>query len=86
MNFLLKTLLIFALVAPKYALAAVASADFVRNANHITKGTIDVERLPTGTSDTTVAIGDDVRFETVSVGKPPENTTIPENRALIWIE
>ena len=86
MKFLLKILLIFGLVAPKYTLAAIASADFVRNANHITKGTIDVKHLPTGTSDSTVAIGDDVRFETVSVGKPSENTTIPENRALIWVE
>ncbi len=79
---------VFVLFLPMVAVADIASVDYtkayVQNANNITKGTLSTERLSVGSDDNTVAAGDDVRFETISVGEP--DVSAPDNRAVIWIE
>ena len=52
------------------------------NAANITSGTMDVARLPVGTTSTTVAVGDDVRFNTVSTTQP--SGTPPTGQVFIW--
>ncbi|MEE1111223.1 MAG: hypothetical protein UIH99_03345 [Alphaproteobacteria bacterium] len=54
------------------------------DAANLLTGTVDINRLPVGTSSTTVASGSDNRFDTVSVGQP--STTAPSGRTLIWVE
>ena len=52
------------------------------NAANITSGTMDVARLPVGTTSTTVSAGDDVRFNTVSTTQP--SGTPPTGQVFIW--
>jgi len=52
------------------------------NASNITSGTMDVARLPVGTTSTTVAAGDDVRFDTVSTTQP--SGTPPSGTVFMW--
>lgn len=66
------------------AMADIASTTYASSADNITHGTLSAEHLPIGDVADTVASGDDVRFETVSIGRP--DTDAPSDRALIWIE
>ena len=52
------------------------------NAANITSGTIGVARLPVGTTSTTVAAGDDARFDSVSTTQP--SGTPPTGRVWVW--
>ena len=52
------------------------------NAANITSGTMDVARLPVGTTATTVAVGNDGRFDTVPTTQP--SGTPPTGRVFIW--
>ena len=52
------------------------------NAANITSGTIDVARLPVGTTSTTVAAGNDARFDTVSTTQP--SGTPPSGTVFMW--
>jgi len=54
------------------------------NAANISSGTLNVGRLPVGTTSTTVAAGDDVRFNTVSTTQP--SGTPPSGTVFIWFE
>ena len=54
------------------------------NAANISSGTMDVARLPVGTTATTVAAGNDVRFDTVSTSQP--SGTPPTGTVFIWFD
>ncbi len=54
------------------------------NADNITSGTLNTERLNVGTSDGTVAAGNDVRFDTISTSRP--EGTPPEGSVFVWFE
>ncbi len=62
-------------------LSNVANVD-TTDATNITTGTMDVARLPVGTTSTTVAAGDDVRFDTLSTTTP--TGTPPTGRVFVW--
>ena len=79
-----KLIFVFCCLMPGLANADIASTNFAKNAENITAGTLKTERLLVGSETGTVAAGNDVRFETISVGKP--NVSTGENRAVIWIE
>ena len=72
------------LLFPCVLSAEIASTKYAGDAANITTGTLDTERLSVGTDSGTVAAGDDVRFETISVGNPDVDPG--DGRALIWIE
>ena len=52
------------------------------NAANITSGTIDVARLPVGTTSTTIAVGNDARFDSISTTQP--TGTQPTGRVWVW--
>ena len=54
------------------------------NASNLTSGTVGVARLPVGTTSTTVAAGNDARFDTVSTTQP--SGTPPTGQVFIWFE
>ncbi len=64
---------------------SVPTVSYVSNASNLTKGTVNVERLPVGTDARSVAAGNDNRFDSVPLGKP-EKVQPVEGRALMWIE
>ncbi|MBQ3039040.1 MAG: hypothetical protein IJD41_00595 [Alphaproteobacteria bacterium] len=72
------------LVVPGISIADIASTTYASSADNITHGTLSVEHLPVGTGDDTVAAGNDARFETIAIGEP--DASVPDGRALIWIE
>lgn len=79
-----KVCLMILLMLPFCAVAGLPSVEYVEDAGHIKKGTLDTARLNVGTAQNTVAAGNDTRFETISIGKP--NITSSDGRALIWVE
>lgn len=52
------------------------------NADNITTGTLGYDRLPVGTTENTVAAGDDARFYAIPTTKP--TVAAPEGMALVW--
>ena len=54
------------------------------NAANISSGAMDIARLPVGTTSTTVAAGNDARFDTVSTTQP--SGTPPTGRVFVWFE
>ena len=54
------------------------------NAANITSGTMDVARLPVGTTSTTVAAGNDARFDTISTTQP--SGTPPTGTVFVWFD
>lgn len=52
------------------------------NASNLTSGTVAYDRLPVGTATSTVASGDDVRFNTIPTTKP--SGTPPSGQVFIW--
>lgn len=54
------------------------------NADNLTSGTVSFARLPVGTSENTVAAGDDVRFNTIATAQP--NGTPPSGSVFVWFE
>lgn len=54
------------------------------NANNITSGEIAYERIPVGSTEKTVASGDDARFYTIPTSRP--NITAPSGTVLVWFE
>ena len=54
------------------------------DATNITSGTVNVARLPVGTTSTTVAAGNDARFDTVSTTQP--SGTPPTGTVFIWFD
>ncbi|MBR4892024.1 MAG: hypothetical protein IKZ34_02480 [Alphaproteobacteria bacterium] len=66
------------------AVPNVPTVSYVNNADNLTKGTVNVQRLPVGEVADTVAAGNDKRFDTVPLGRP--DVTVSEGRALMWIE
>ena len=79
-----KVCLMILLMLPFCAVAGLPSVEYVEDAGHIKKGTLDTARLNVGTAANSVAAGNDTRFETISVGKP--DMMVPDGRALIWVE
>ena len=75
---------VFVFLLPIVAMADIASTNYVGDAGNIIEGTLSADRLPLGNTKGTVASGDDLRFETISVGNPGIDGT--ETRAVIWIE
>lgn len=68
-----------------FAEPSVPTKSYVNNANNLTTGTVNIERLPVGEGADKVAAGNDKRFDSVPLSKPSE-ATVGEGRALIWIE
>ena len=54
------------------------------NANNITSGEIAYERIPVGSTEKTVASGDDTRFYTIPTSRP--NISPPSGTVLVWFE
>lgn len=52
------------------------------NAANISSGTISIDRLPVGTTSTTVAAGNDSRFDTISTTQP--SGTPPTGTVFVW--
>ena len=52
------------------------------NASNLSSGTVNVSRLPVGTTSTTVAAGDDARFDSVPTSQPAG--TPPTGRVWVW--
>lgn len=52
------------------------------NAANITTGELGYDRLPVGTTENTVAAGDDARFYAIPTTKP--TVAAPEGMALVW--
>ena len=71
-------------LTPALAVADIASVDFASNANNLNSGTVSVSRLPVGSSSSTVAAGNDVRFNSIAYGRPTE--TVDSTRVLVWVE
>ena len=51
------------------AFADIASASYASDADNLTAGTVSVQRLLVGNTATTVAAGNDVRFNSVPYGR-----------------
>ena len=66
------------------AFADIASAAYASDADNLTAGTVDVQRLPVGDSATTVAAGNDVRFNSLPYGRPTD--LVDNSRVLVWVE
>ncbi|MCL2748458.1 MAG: hypothetical protein FWE50_00055 [Alphaproteobacteria bacterium] len=64
-------------------LGNVANVD-QQNANNITSGTVAYARLPVGNAVSTIAAGNDTRFDTIPTTAPQGSPAV--GRALIWIE
>lgn len=61
---------------------ALAAADIpVLDAGKITTGTLDIARIPTGTTGTTVALGNDSRFHTQNTDTGTSSTTFQLNNS-----
>ena len=54
------------------------------NAANITSGTLNVARLPVGTVASTVAAGNDDRFDTIPTSAP--SGTPPTGRVFVWFD
>lgn len=54
----------------------------VSNASNLASGTVDVARLPVGTTTGTVASGGDTRFDTLPTTTP--DGTPPAGRVYVW--
>ena len=54
------------------------------NASNLTSGTVNISRLPVGTTSTTVAAGNDARFNTVSTTQP--SGTPPSGYVYMWFD
>ena len=54
------------------------------NASNLTSGTVAFARLPVGTTSTTVAAGNDARFDTVTTTQP--SGTPPTGTVFIWFD
>ena len=54
------------------------------NAENITSGKLNTERLPVGTTTGTVAAGDDVRFNAIATSRP--SGTPPAGMVWVWFE
>ena len=52
------------------------------DATNITSGTVNAARLPIGTTESTVAAGNDVRFNTVTTSQP--SGTPPSGQVFMW--
>ena len=78
-------LFIVALVFPASAdVKQVASVDYASNASNLSTGTVSVSRLPVGTTSTTGAAGNDVRFDSLPIGRP--DVSAGSSRVLVWVE
>ncbi|MBQ8294364.1 MAG: hypothetical protein IJX89_03195 [Alphaproteobacteria bacterium] len=77
-------LILLCFLYPCIATAEIASTKYASDATNISSGTVDVNRLPIGTTEKTVAAGDDVRFDSIPTSQPTASPD--ETRALIWIE
>lgn len=64
--------------------ADIASAEFASDANNLTSGTVNVQRLPVGTSAGTIASGNDNRFNSIAYGRPTDS--VDNTRVLVWVE
>jgi hypothetical protein len=69
---------------PFVAVASIPDVNYVKNADRLDEGKVKTELLHIGTDQSTVAAGNDTRFETVKIGQP--TVTASADRALIWIE
>ena len=87
---------VFMAFLPAVSYAAIPSTNYVQDARHIKDNQLDSKvirihnksREETEETDT-VAAGNDVRFDTVQIGKAPsvgEVTGDSTDRAVIWIE
>lgn len=56
-----------------------------KDASNLTSGTVSIDRLPVGNVVSTVSAGDDIRFDTVSLGEPV-GVVGNEQRVVIWVE
>lgn len=72
------------MLAGNNAFADIASAAYASDADNLTAGTVDVQRLPVGNTATTVAAGNDVRFNSVPYGRPTDS--VDSSRVLVWVE
>ena len=69
--------------AAQVGLSNVKNVD-TTNANNITSGTISYDRVPVGTTENTIAAGNDTRFYTIPTSRP--SVTAPGDAVLIWFE
>ena len=69
--------------AAQVGLSNVKNVD-TTNANNITSGTISYDRVPVGTTESTIAAGNDTRFYTIPTARP--SVTAPSDAVLVWFE
>ena len=69
--------------AAQVGLGSVKNID-TTNAENITSGKLNTERLSVGTTTGTVAAGDDVRFNAISTSRP--SGTPPTGMVWVWFE
>lgn len=70
-----------AVTAAQVGLGNVKNVDQT-NADNLASGTVSYGLLPVGDADSTIAAGDDVRFDTISTVAP--TGTPPSGRVYIW--
>lgn len=54
------------------------------DASNISTGTLNIGRIPVGTTSTTVAVGNDARFDTISTTQP--SGTPPTGTVFVWFD